>query len=287
MGELDGRAAIVTGGSRGLGQAIAGALLDAGASVLIAAREAARVEAAAAELRPRAGAGRSLLAVAADVSTREGCERIMEAAAPLLPELDVLVCNAGVFGAIGLLEETDWDEWLQAVQVNLVGTVLMCRAVVPLLRRRGHGKIVCLSGGGATTPLPHFSAYAASKAAVVRFAETLAHELRDAHVDVNAIAPGLLRTRMLEDVLAAGPGRVGAEFHARMRREAEAGATPLEKGAALAVFLASPRSDGITGRLLSAVWDDWAALEGQKDALEGSDLYTLRRITPPPPEGPR
>src|SRR4029079_4278019 len=156
----------------------------------------------------------------------------------------------------------------------------MCRAVVPLLRRRGHGKIVCLSGGGATTPLPHFSAYAASKAAVVRFAETLAHELRDAHVDVNAIAPGLLRTRMLEDVLAAGPGRVGAEFHARMRREAEAGATPLEKGAALAVFLASPRSDGITGRLLSAAWDDWANLPARREQLAPSDVYTLRRIVP-------
>jgi len=280
--ELDGRAAIVTGGSRGLGQAIAAAFLDEGASVLIAARDAARLAAAAAELAPHVGPGRRLLTVAADVSTPAGCDRVMDAAAPLRAELDVLVCNAGVFGAVGRLEDTPWDEWLQAIQVNLLGTVLMCRSVVPLLRRRRHGKILCLSGAGTGgAPLPRFTAYAASKAAVVRFAETLAHEVAGDHIDVNALAPGFMLTRMVESMMAQGPERVGASLHARWVREAENGATPLEKGAALAVFLCSPRSDGLSGRLLSAVWDDWAALEACPPELEGSDLYTLRRVAPP------
>lgn len=287
MSDLAGRAAIVTGGSRGLGQAIASAFLDQGASVLIAARDPLRLQEAAGELAPHVAPGRRLLSVAADISTPAGCDRLMEAAAPLLPELDILVCNAGVFGAIGRLEDTAWEEWVEAVQVNLLGAVLMCRAVVPLLRRRRHGKIICVSGGGATTPLPRFSAYAASKAGLVRFAETLAHELRDDHVDVNALAPGLLQTRMLDEVIAAGPERVGAEFHARCVRDAREATAPLAKGAALAVFLASARSDGITGRLLSAVWDDWASLGGKRAELEGSDLYTLRRVNPGPMGGPR
>jgi 2-dehydro-3-deoxy-L-rhamnonate dehydrogenase (NAD+) len=210
----------------------------------------------------------------------------MRAAGPLLPELSVLVCNAGVLGAIGRMEEVAWDDWLSALQVNLLGAVLMCRAVVPHLRRRGNGKIVTVSGGGATQPQPGFSAYAASKAALVRFTETLAHELRDDHVDVNALAPGMLHTRLLDEVVAAGPERVGAEYHDHCVKQRAAGATPLEKGAALAVFLASARSDGITGRLLSAVWDDWATLPERREALARSDWFTLRRIKPEPPSQP-
>src|ERR1700694_1502015 len=111
--------------------------------------------------------------------------------------------------------------------------------------------------GGATNPLPNISAYAAAKAAVVRLTETLAEELREDHVDVNAIAPGALNTRLLDEVLAAGPEKVGRSFFDRSLKQREEGGVPLEKGAALAVFLASAASDGITGRLLSATWDDW------------------------------
>src|SRR5439155_25765749 len=114
---------------------------------------------------------------------------------------------------MGAVDEVDWQEWLRAVEINLFGTVLMCRAIIPLLRAQGYGKIVNLSGGGATAPLPRFSAYAASKAAVVRLTETFAEELRDCHVDVNAIAPGALNTRLLDEVLTACADRVGDELY--------------------------------------------------------------------------
>jgi NAD(P)-dependent dehydrogenase (short-subunit alcohol dehydrogenase family) len=174
----------------------------------------------------------------------------------------------------------DWSEWEEAVRINLLGTVLMCRSALGPMRARGYGKIVNLSGGGATAPLPRFSAYAASKAAVVRVTETLAEELREDHVDVNAIAPGALNTRLLDQVLEAGPEKVGRAFHERARQQRDEGGAPLEKGAALAVFLASAGSDGITGRLLSAVWDDWARLSERREDLEKTDIYTLRRIVP-------
>jgi NAD(P)-dependent dehydrogenase (short-subunit alcohol dehydrogenase family) len=127
--------------------------------------------------------------------------------------------------------------------------------------------------------MPGLSAYAASKAAVVRFTETLAVELRGAHVDVNALAPGALNTRMLDEVLQAGPERVGEAHYKRALQQQQSGGVPLARGADLAVFLGSAASDGITGKLLSAVWDPWAQLPAHRAELD-SDVYTLRRIVP-------
>ena len=178
------------------------------------------------------------------------------------------------------IEDVDWDQWRRAIEINLLGTVLCCRAVLPIMRRQGRGKIVTLSGGGATQPLPRISAYAASKAAVVRFTETLAEEVRGTGIDVNSVAPGALNTRLLDEVLSAGAERVGASFYERAQRQKSDGGTPLQRGAELIAFLASPESDGISGRLLSAVWDDWKSLPTERERLAQSDVYTLRRIVP-------
>lgn len=277
---LRGRSAIITGASQGLGLAIATRFVEAGASVLLMARGDELLQQAADELRQHARPGQIVMAQAGDVSNPEDCLSIVSRANECLPQLTILVNNAGIYGPIGRAEDNDWDEWMRAIQINLFGTVLMCRAVLPHLRAQGYGKIINLSGGGATAPLPRFSAYAASKAAVVRFTETLAEEVRDAHIDVNAIAPGALNTRLLDQVLAAGPERVGQAFHERARKQHEEGGAPLEKGAVLAAFLASEASDGITGRLLSAVWDNWPELPARQQYLARSDIYTLRRIVP-------
>jgi NAD(P)-dependent dehydrogenase (short-subunit alcohol dehydrogenase family) len=275
---LAGRVAIVTGASRGLGRAIAAGFVAAGADVLLTARDDDALRAAADEVRA-SGPGR-VRTMAGDASDPEAARAAVLRAEDELGAVTVLVNNAGVYGPIGPVEDNDWAEWTQALAVNLLGTVAFCRAVVPGMRRRGYGKIVNLSGGGATAPLPRFSAYAASKAAVVRFTETLAEELADCRVDVNAIAPGALNTRLLDEVLAAGPERAGQAFFERSLKQRDDGGVPLQKGAALAVFLASAASDGISGRLLSAVWDDWAGLPAKRPALAGSDVYTLRRIVP-------
>jgi 3-oxoacyl-[acyl-carrier protein] reductase len=269
---LANRTAIVTGGSRGLGREIARALSAAGAKVLITGRERAALDEAAAEL--------GVAALQADVGDAAACAEVVEAAERRFGPVSVLVNNAGVYGPMGPIEDVDFGEWADAIRINLFGTVLMCRAVIPGMRARGYGKIVNLSGGGATAPLPRFSAYAASKAAVVRLTETFGEELRDAGIDVNAIAPGALNTRLLDQVLDAGPERVGEAFYARSLEQRDNGGAGFERAARLAVFLASPDSDGISGRLLSALWDDWAGLPAQRDALMAGDVYTLRRIVP-------
>jgi len=157
--------------------------------------------------------------------------------------------------------------------------VLPVRTLFSHFVQRGYGKVIQLSGGGATKPLPGLSAYAASKAAVVRFAETLAGELREYHVDVNSVAPGALNTRMLDEILAAGPERVGEAFYERALDQQRTGGASLEHAARLAVWFASAASDGVTGKLISAVWDPWEELADHIDEL-ASDVYTLRRIVP-------
>ena len=277
---LEGRCAIITGASRGLGFEIAKQYLAAGASVGICARDEAVLDAAAATLAKLVGPGQALIALPADVSKRDDVERIVEMAAKRFGRLDVLVNNAGVLGPMGAVDAIDLQGWVRAVEINLLGPVLLSRAALPHLKKSARGKIVQLSGGGATQPLPGLSAYAASKAAAVRFMETLAEELRPHHIDVNALAPGLLDTRMLDAMLDAGAEALGAQMHARLAREKCAGATPLAKGAELAVFLGSSLSDGITGKLISATWDPWSQLPGRLADLDGTDIYTLRRIGP-------
>src|SRR5262249_33663435 len=155
----------------------------------------------------------------------------------LFPQVHVLVNNAGIYGPMGPFETCDWFEWTRAIEINLFGSVLPCRALLPHFKAHGYGKIIQLSRGGATNPLPRLRAYAASKAAIARFAETLAVEVRPFGIAVNAIAPGALDTRMLDAVIAAGPSVIGEDFHARMVRTKAEGATPLRVGAELAVFL--------------------------------------------------
>ena len=278
--QLEGRTIIVTGASQGLGRAIAGAFVRQGANVVICARSALALEDVRDELVTLAAPHQTVLARTADVSRREDVESLVSAALAAFPQVHALVNNAGVYGPLGPIESVDWEDWERALAINLYGSVLPCRALVPHFKARRYGKIVQLSGGGATSPLPNMSAYAASKAAVVRFAETLAEELRGHGVDVNSIAPGVLDTRLLDEVIAAGPERVGTEFYKRMVEQKTQGGTPFDKAADLAVFLASSASDGITGKLLSAVWDRWSELPKYREDLKRSDVYTLRRIVP-------
>jgi NAD(P)-dependent dehydrogenase (short-subunit alcohol dehydrogenase family) len=278
--ELENRYAIITGASMGLGFEIAKKYLEAGASLMICARNEMLLDKAALALRPLAGTGQSVLALPADISKLEDVTALVDAALREFGRLDILVNNAGVAGPCGAIEHVDLKEWFRAIEINLLGSVLLSRAVLPHFKKAARGKIIQLSGGGATSPLPGLSAYAASKAAVIRFVETLAEETRPHHIDVNAIAPGALNTRMLDELLAAGPERIGPGFYERSLRQKKDGGAPLGKGADLAVFLGSSSSDGITGKLISALWDPWEALPNHLEDLNGTDIYTLRRIVP-------
>jgi NAD(P)-dependent dehydrogenase (short-subunit alcohol dehydrogenase family) len=271
--------ALITGSSQGLGKAIAEQFLREGANVVLCARSEKDLSATRAELAKKFPV-QKVFAQTCDVSDEAQVNALAAFALRELGSLQALVLNAGVYGPMGPTESVPLAEWRRALEINLFGLLLPSRAVIPHFKKAGRGKIVVLSGGGATNPLPNISAYAASKAAVVRLMETLAEELKSFQVDVNAIAPGAMATRLVDEVLAAGPEKVGPAFFEKNQSWKKNGAVPLELGARLAVYLASAESDGITGKLISAQWDPWQDLQKHRDELAKSDIYCLRRIVP-------
>lgn len=278
--DLNGRVAIVTGASQGLGLAIARAYVSAGAKVAICGRDEVALSVARRELEDLAGCEKRVMGETVDVAKEEEVRPFVDRAIAEFGLIDILVNNAGIYGPLGAIEDIDWPAWVRAIEVNLLGSVLLCRAVVPHFKQNGRGKIIQLSGGGATNPLPRISAYAASKAAVVRFAETLAEEVREFGIDVNSIAPGALNTRLLDQVLSAKPSGVGEDFYERSLKQKESGGAGLDRGAELALFLASESSNGITGKLISAVWDPYKEFPQHLEEMAKTDVYTLRRIVP-------
>jgi len=275
---LKNKVAIITGASQGLGLEIAKKYVSAGANLMLCARNEALLSNALIEVKKLAASDQIILAQYVDVSKEEDVSSLVGLTLNQLGGCHILVNNAGIYGPKGDLESIDWLQWVKAIEINLYGSVLMCRELMPYFKKQHYGKVIQLSGGGATNPLPKISAYAASKAAIVRFSETLAEEVRGLGIDVNSIAPGALNTRMLDEVLDAGPGLVGEDFYERSLKQKEVGGSSIDRAAQLALFLASPRSDGITGKLISAAWDNWEDWPNHLEELSRTDAYTLRRI---------
>jgi 3-oxoacyl-[acyl-carrier protein] reductase len=272
------RYCLVTGSTRGLGEVLTRAFWESGAHLLLVARTAADLERQLASLEPRAG--QVALQLAADLGDPDSPRRIIEWARSRVPRLDVLINNAAVQGPIGPLWKTDWHHWLAALEVDLIAPVALCHAAAPWMIESGGGSIINLSGGGASGPRPNFSAYATAKAGLVRFSETLAKELRAHNVSVNCVAPGAMGTGMLDEIIRAGAQASGPSEYEQAIEVRRDGSASLRKVADLCLFLASDSARGITGKLISAVWDPWPSLLRHRADLEGSDVYTLRRITP-------
>lgn len=270
---------IITGASRGLGKAIAEEFIAEGANILICARDDRRLLCARDELIKKASSEQEVFVVQADIGDTVSLNRLYRLALGKFNKIDILVNNAGIQGTKGRIEDVDWNEWVNTININLLGTVYLCRLFIPHFKKNGRGKIINISGGGAANPRAFFSSYAVSKAGVVRFSETIAEELRGI-VDVNSVAPGALNTAMLEEVLEAGAEKVGEEYYKKAILQKESGGASLKNAAELVAFLASDESNGITGKLVASIWDKWKELPEHLDELKISDIYTLRRILP-------
>ena len=271
--ESRNRTVIVTGGGTGIGKEIARAFAEYGDRVVICGRNLAPLEAAAAEI---GGAAGKVTAQLCDVGDEASVQALVDGVVSQFGGIDVLVNNAGIYGPIGLAHENSTAHWIQTVQINLIGVFLTTQAVVPVMLQRGGGSIINLSGGGATAPKARYSAYAASKAGVVRFTENVAVELEDAGVTCNAIAPGFIVTRFHDETLAAG-SRADPDAD-KIAKKIESGGDDPRKAAELAVFLASAGAREITGRLFSAIWDDWRGEDLRAALRKSASFCTLRRI---------
>jgi NAD(P)-dependent dehydrogenase (short-subunit alcohol dehydrogenase family) len=172
---------------------------------------------------------------------------------------------------MGKVQKTDPDGWSETIRVNLDGTYNSIRAFYPLMDLARRPKILCFAGGGAANGRPFFSAYASAKAAVVRLVETFSMEETD--VDINAIAPGAIKTNIINKALEIGAGVIGEDEYNKVLKQSQGGDDPTPM-LELVDWLLSEKSDGITGRFISAKWDDW---KNFKSSELSSDIYRLRR----------
>lgn len=265
---------LLTGSSTGIGRALAARLLARGHHVWGLARSDQSDFAAQ---HPTFHASRCDVASYADVA------RAASEVSAAFPHLDALITAAGLQGEIGRTLAADPANWSATVRANLDGTFYAVRAFADLLARvpaPRRAKIVCFSGGGATKPRSHFSAYGVAKTGVVRLVETIAEEERDRPLDINALAPGAINTRLTDEVLALGPDKAGAAEYAAAQKQKATGGASLDRALDCVEWLISPASDGITGRLIAAPWDPWPTLAQHRATLASSDIFTLRRITP-------
>lgn len=267
--------ALITGGTRGLGSLLVRRFWLAGYSLAVVAKQEADIRKVLSELPKRDD--QEALALPCDMCSPAQVVALIERVRNTCPPLKVLINNAAVQGPIGPVWENDFAAWNQALQVDLLAPVALCKGLIPLMNGTSGGSIINLSGGGATGPRPNFSAYATAKAGLVRFSETIAEELKASGIRVNCIAPGAMKTAMLGEVLSKGDA-AGERERSLANKVFEEGGASMDRVADLALFLAGDASKGITGKLISAVWDDWEHWPEHLDELASSDVYTLRRI---------
>jgi len=267
--DFSGKTCFITGASRGLGRQLAELFWQYGANLLLVARSIEQLNQVKIELGERPKQTLQLLPI--DLAQPNAADILSH------HDIDILINNAAIHGPIGPVWENDWQAWQTTLQVNLITPVALCRAVIPKMIQRRCGKIINLSGGGATAARPQFSAYAVAKAGLVRFTETLAEEVKDYAIDVNCVAPGVMKTALLAEVLEAGKNRVGEKEFSQAEKASD---SVILRAAELCLFLASNKSHGISGKLISAMWDPWMKLPEYLNELKNSDIYTLRRIVP-------
>ncbi|MFO0283045.1 MAG: SDR family NAD(P)-dependent oxidoreductase [Acidobacteriota bacterium] len=267
---VEGLNVMITGAGRGVGKRLAIGFAARGAKVGLVARTAAELDLTDLEIKHNGGISHKL---AADVRDFERLSGVVDLMRHRHGALHVLVCAAAIQGPIGPFHKTTIKAWTDTIETNLMGVVNCCRAVVPKMIENRRGKIILMAGGGAASPRPNFTAYACSKAAVVRFAESLAEELSEHNIQVNSMSPGGTYTNMTDEILNAGEAAGWREIEAAEKVQQTGGVKP-ERQIDLACFLAAQASNHISGKLLH-VDDDWRRLE---NATLAPDLFTLRRL---------
>lgn len=272
--KLQDRVAIITGAERGIGRAIAELFVKEGAYVVIASLNKEVSEQTAQEIGDRA------FAVQTNVSDAASVHAMASQVVAKYKRIDVLVNNAGIHGPLGVFDVVDENAWWQAVQVNLGGTFFCSKAVLPTMIAQGSGAIINFGGGGATSLRRNFSAYAASKTAVIRLTENMGAELQQHHIRVNCIAPGAIATQLQDEIIKMGEAVVGPDaMHEAQEIKAGRMGVPITVPAELALWLASDDSAPLTGKVISAIHDGWRTWTPDELAtFTQSETFTLRRV---------
>lgn len=277
--DLHNKTALITGASSGLGLEISKAFLKQGANLILCSRSLTSLNKQSIELIKLKKKSQQIIFISTDIANQEEIDNLISKSFEKFEKIDILVNNAGIIGPKGNFEDLDWDEWIYALKTNFLGSAYLIKKLLPNFKKNNYGRIIQISGGGATSPLPFQSIYAASKAGIVRLIETISHEVKDYNISANCIAPGALNTKILDEYIESGPSKIGKDFYQKILKQKELGGAPIEKAVNLSLALASENFPILRGKLLSAVWDDWENIDQFYDELQNTDVYTLRRIT--------
>ncbi|NTU42114.1 MAG: SDR family oxidoreductase [Nitrospirales bacterium] len=242
--QLQGKVAVITGAGRGLGRASAIAMAREGASVVIVSRTAVEIK----ETACLAGSYEGVIPMVADVSSPLDVAQVLQTTLSELGRIDILMNNAAVIGPVKPLHQVEEREWESALGINLKAIHFFSRAVIPFMARQGGGKIINVTSGLGEIAMPLFGLYSIAKAGVIHLTKIMAQELKDMNIQVNGLDPGVMDTRMQEEIRGFGPKILGEELHSVFVSLKEEGhlKDPAE-AARLALFLASPESDDISG----------------------------------------
>lgn len=275
---LKDKVAIVTGGSRGIGAAIAKRFAQEGCNLLLVARTKSELEKTATSIKRQFSVNVS--SYQADIGNENEVVLMVQHTITEFNKIDILVNNAAIIGPMGEISQIEGKDFFNAIRNNIGGTVFCTKAVIPHMKPQKQGCIINLSGGGGLYPLPYYDAYSASKAAIVRLTENFALELEEFHINVIAISPGAVNTKMFDQQLKVDKNSIGKKNWQALQDRLASGGDSIDKVSELALFIACQNRKELNGRVISAIWDNWENISNKKEKIIDTDTFQMRRIVP-------
>jgi len=268
--EINKKNILLTGATKGLGFEILNYYVSKGYNLILISKNKKKLL----NLKKKYKKIINLNIFAVDLAKVERLNNTIKKIIKKFKKIDILINNAGVWGPIGNFDKNNWKKWLEALNINLISSSYLIKSVLPIMKKNNFGRIVQLSGGGATSPMPNFSSYAVSKTAVVRLVETISEECRSFNININAVAPGPMNTNMLNIALKSGKEKVGENHYNKLLKQKRKGGVGFYRTLSLIDFLIRNRK--VSGKLISAIWDPWNKMNFKKK-IKNKDIYTLRR----------
>ena len=275
---LKDKVAIVTGGSRGIGKAIAERFAQEGCNLMLASRTKSELEKTAESIKKQFSV--NISSYQTDIGNENEVASMVQKTIAEFGKIDILINNAAIVGPTGEISQINGREFFNTLKNNIGGTVFCTKAVIPHMKSQKRGCIINLSGGGGLYPLPYYDAYSASKAAIVRLTENFALELEKFNIFVTAISPGAVNTKMFDEQLKIGKNTIGEKNWQALQDRLASGGDSIDKASELALFIACQNRKELNGRVISAIWDNWENISKQKEKIIDTDVFQMRRIVP-------
>ncbi|MDA7682056.1 SDR family oxidoreductase [Verrucomicrobiales bacterium] len=273
--DLTGDTVIITGSTGGLGFELAEQYIKAGSNLILIAKDNKKLERQIDYLNGIKKNNQFINQLVIDFSC-EDFELSLKDKLNNLPKIDALINNAAVHGPIGQFYENSLEEWERAFRINFYAPMKIIHSLLPSMIENKKGKIINISGGGAAGCRPGYSSYSVAKTGLVKLTETLSHELIGSNIQINIVAPGMMPTQLLNEVIES---EISSKREIEMAKSTFTSNDPYEDIKSLCLFLSSNLSNDISGKFISAKWDQWEDLNKINEVVDNDNLYTLRRVT--------